>query len=231
MPGRYFDEWQVGDTVAHPITRTVTEADNLLISTLTHNPQPLHLDAEAAKDSEFGQILVNSCLTFSLTVGVSVAETTLGTLVANLGFDEVRLPKPVFIGDTLQVRERGGGAAREQVAARRRHRHLAASRHQPARRDGVHDEALGADPAETGMSELDPRSWLFVPADSEKKIAKACASDADAIIFDLEDSVAPDRKAAARDILKGLGKRTGGPQWWVRDQPAADRRSSPGPRA
>jgi acyl dehydratase len=102
MAGRYFDEWQVGDTVVHAITRTVTEADNLLISTLTHNPQPLHLDAEAAKASEFGQILVNSCLTFSLVVGVSVADTTLGTLVANLGFDEVRLPKPVFIGDTLR---------------------------------------------------------------------------------------------------------------------------------
>ena len=102
MAGRYFDEWKVGDVIAHPITRTVTETDNLLISTLTHNPQPLHLDAEAARDSEFGQILVNSCLTFSLTVGVSVAETTLGTLVANLGFDEVRLPKPVFIGDTLK---------------------------------------------------------------------------------------------------------------------------------
>jgi acyl dehydratase len=102
MAGRFFDEWQVGDKVAHAITRTVTETDNLLISTLTHNPQPMHLDAEAAKDSEFGQILVNSCLTFSLVVGVSVADTTLGTLVANLGFDEVRLPKPVFIGDTLR---------------------------------------------------------------------------------------------------------------------------------
>lgn len=101
MPGRYFDEWTVGDTIAHPITRTVTEADNLLISTLTHNPQPMHLDAEAAGQSEFGQILVNSCFTFSLLVGVSVADTTLGVLVANLGFDEVRLPAPVFIGDTL----------------------------------------------------------------------------------------------------------------------------------
>ncbi len=101
MPGRYFDEWQVGDTVAHAVTRTITETDNLLFSTLTHNPQPLHIDAEAAKASEFGQILVNSCLTFSLAVGVSVADTTLGTLVANLGFDEVRLPKPVFLGDTL----------------------------------------------------------------------------------------------------------------------------------
>jgi acyl dehydratase len=102
MPGRYFDEWQIGDSVEHAITRTVTETDNLLMSTLTHNPQPMHLDIEAAKDSEFGQILVNSCFTFSLTVGVSVADTTLGTLVANLGFDEVRLPAPVFIGDTLR---------------------------------------------------------------------------------------------------------------------------------
>ena len=102
MPGRFFDEWQVGDRIAHAVTRTVTETDNVLISTLTHNPQPLHLDAEAAKQSELGQILVNSCLTFSLVVGASVADTTLGTLVANLGFDEVRLPKPVFIGDTLR---------------------------------------------------------------------------------------------------------------------------------
>ena len=103
MAGRYFDEWAVGDTIAHPITRTVTETDNLLISTLTHNPQPLHLDREYAAQSEFGQPLVNSCFTFSLAVGVSVAETTLGTLVANLGYDEVRFPKPVFVGDTLRI--------------------------------------------------------------------------------------------------------------------------------
>jgi acyl dehydratase len=103
MAGRYFDEWQVGDRVEHAITRTVTEMDNVLISALTHNPQPLHLDAEAAKDSEFGQVLVNSCFTFSLTVGISVADTTLGTLVANLGFDEVKFPKPVFYGDTLHI--------------------------------------------------------------------------------------------------------------------------------
>lgn len=101
MAGRYFDEWQVGDKVAHALTRTVTETDNLLFSTLTHNPQPLHLDVEAAKASEFGQILVNSCFTFSLVVGVSVGDTTLGTLIANLGFDEVKFPKPVFYGDTL----------------------------------------------------------------------------------------------------------------------------------
>lgn len=103
MAGRYFDEWQLGDKVAHALTRTVTETDNLLISTLTHNPQPLHLDAEAAGASEFGEILVNSCFTFSLAVGVSVADTTMGVLVANLGFDEVKFPSPVFVGDTLRI--------------------------------------------------------------------------------------------------------------------------------
>lgn len=103
MAGRYYDEWQVGDVIAHAITRTVTETDNLLISTLTHNPQPLHLDHEAAKATEFGKPLVNSCFTFSLAVGISVGDTTLGTLIANLGYDEVKFPKPVFTGDTLRI--------------------------------------------------------------------------------------------------------------------------------
>jgi acyl dehydratase len=102
MAGRYFDEWQVGDRVAHAITRTVTETDNLLISTLTHNPQPLHLDKEVAARSEFGHPIVNSIFTFGLMIGVSVADTTLGTLVANLGYDKVVFPNPVFIGDTLR---------------------------------------------------------------------------------------------------------------------------------
>ena len=94
MTGRYFDEWQIGDTIEHPIRRTVTETDNLLFSTMTHNPQPLHIDAEAARASEFGQILVNGTFTFSLMVGLSVAETTLGTLVANLGYDRLVMPSP-----------------------------------------------------------------------------------------------------------------------------------------
>lgn len=101
MPGRFFDEWQVGDRIVHQPSRTVTETDNLLFSAMTHNMQPLHLDAEAARASEFGQILVNSTFTFSLAVGLSIADTTVGTLVANLGFDKVVTPKPVFIGDTL----------------------------------------------------------------------------------------------------------------------------------
>lgn len=103
MAGKFFDEWQIGDRIEHPIRRTVTETDNLLFSTMTHNPQPLHLDAEAARASEFGQILVNSTFTFSLLVGLSVGETTLGTLVANLGFTNVVTPRPVFIGDTLRA--------------------------------------------------------------------------------------------------------------------------------
>ena len=102
MAGRYFDQWQVGDKVAHEVTRTVTETDNVLISTLTHNPQPLHLDHEAAAASEFGKPLVNSIFTFGLMVGVSVADTTLGTLIANLGYDKLVFPSPVFIGDTLR---------------------------------------------------------------------------------------------------------------------------------
>jgi acyl dehydratase len=103
MAGRYFDDWQVGDRIAHEIRRTVTETDNLLFSTMTHNPQPLHIDAEAARASEFGQILVNGTFTFSLMVGLSVGDTTLGTLIANLGYDKLVHPKPVFLGDTLRA--------------------------------------------------------------------------------------------------------------------------------
>ena len=102
MTGRYFDEWQVGDRIASGLTRTVTETDNLLITTLTHNPQPLHLDYEAAAQSEFGRPLVNSIFTFGLMIGISVADTTLGTLVANLGYDALKFPNPVFVGDTLR---------------------------------------------------------------------------------------------------------------------------------
>jgi acyl dehydratase len=101
MAGRYFDEWEVGDQVVSALTRTVTETDNLLITTLTHNPQPLHLDYETAAKSEFKKPLVNSCFTFSLLVGVTVHDTTFGTLVANLSYDKVVFPKPVFAGDTL----------------------------------------------------------------------------------------------------------------------------------
>lgn len=104
MAGRYFEDWQVGDKIEHDIHRTVTETDNLLFSAMTHNPQPMHIDAEYAAKSEFGRILVNGTFTFSLLVGLSVADTTLGTLIANLAYEKVVMPKPVFIGDTLRAR-------------------------------------------------------------------------------------------------------------------------------
>ena len=103
MPGMYFEEFTVGQRIEHPIRRTITEADNVLVTTMTHNPAALHLDAEYMKGTEFGQPLVNSCLTLSLMVGISVNETTHLTAVANLGWDEVRFPKPLFHGDTLRV--------------------------------------------------------------------------------------------------------------------------------
>lgn len=103
MAGRFFEDWTIGDRIEHEIRRTVTETDNLLFSTMTHNPQPLHIDAEAARESEFGQILVNGTFTFALMVGLSVGDTTLGTLVANLGYDQLVMPKPVFIGDTMRA--------------------------------------------------------------------------------------------------------------------------------
>lgn len=103
MAGRTFEQWKIGDHIAHDLSRTVTEADNLLITTLTHNTQPLHLDAQYAAGTEFGRIVVNGLFTFALMVGISVSDTTLGTLVANLGYDKVTMPKPVFIGDTLKV--------------------------------------------------------------------------------------------------------------------------------
>jgi acyl dehydratase len=104
MAGVWFDELSVGQTFDHPIRRTITETDNVLFTTMTHNPARLHLDEEYCRnETEYGQRIVNSCLTLSLMVGISVGETTLGTAVANLGWDEVRFPKPLFHGDTIRI--------------------------------------------------------------------------------------------------------------------------------
>ncbi|MDP6376397.1 MAG: MaoC family dehydratase [Pseudomonadales bacterium] len=101
MPGLYFEELNVGERFQHQPSRTVTQTDNLLFTALTHNPQPLHLDVEFASGTLHGQILVNSIFTLGLVVGLSVGDTTLGTTLGNLGFDETTFPNPVFIGDTL----------------------------------------------------------------------------------------------------------------------------------
>ena len=103
MSGKYFEELEVGLTFDHEPGRTVTETDNLLFTAQTQNPQPLHLDAEFASQSIHGKILVNSIFTLGLVVGLSVADTTLGTTLGNLGFDQTTFPHPVFIGDTIRV--------------------------------------------------------------------------------------------------------------------------------
>ena len=104
MAGLYFEEFSEGQVLEHALTRTVTEMDNVLFTTMTMNPQPLHLDAEFAKTTEFGRPLVNSIFTLGLVIGISVGDTTLGTTVANLGMTDVRFPKPVFHGDTIRAR-------------------------------------------------------------------------------------------------------------------------------
>jgi acyl dehydratase len=101
--GMWFEDLTEGLVVSHAVTRTITEADNTLFSAMTMNPQPLHLDAEFASQSEFGERLVNSLFTLGLLVGVTVYELTLGTTVANLGFGRVEFPAPLFHGDTLHA--------------------------------------------------------------------------------------------------------------------------------
>ena len=103
MAGLWFDELQVGQKFQHQIRRTVTETDNVLFTAMTHNPALLHLDEEYMRGTEYGQRIVNSVFTLGLMVGISIGDTTLGTAVANLGWDEVRFPKPVFHGDTIHV--------------------------------------------------------------------------------------------------------------------------------
>jgi len=104
MPGLYFEDLTVGKQFKHAIRRTVTEADNVFICALTHNPAALHLDEQYCREhTEFGQRIVNSVFTLGLVVGISVGDTTLGTTVGNLGWDEVRFPRPVFHGDTIRA--------------------------------------------------------------------------------------------------------------------------------
>lgn len=103
MPGLWFEEFSVGQTFEHPITRTVTEMDNMLFSNLTLNPQPLHIDFHFAEKTEFGKPLVNSLFTLGLMIGISVHDTTLRTTIANLGMTDVNFPAPVFHGDSIHV--------------------------------------------------------------------------------------------------------------------------------
>ena len=103
MAGLTFDQFSVGQRFVHEVRRTVTDMDNMLFSTLTMNPAPIHIDYEYAKRTEFGRPLMNSLFTFGLVIGLSVIDTTFGTTVGNLGFEDTSFPKPVFAGDTIRV--------------------------------------------------------------------------------------------------------------------------------
>ncbi len=103
MAGLYYEQFEIGQRFAHVMRRTITEADNVFFSALTHNPAALHLDEEYCRGTEFGQRIVNSAFTLGLMVGISVGDTTLGTTVANLGWDKVRFPRPLFHGDTVRI--------------------------------------------------------------------------------------------------------------------------------
>ena len=206
MAGKYFEELEVGMRFSHQPGRTVTETDNLLFSTMSMNVQPLHVDAEFAKNSQFGQILVNSMFTLATVIGLSVGETTLGTTVGNLGFDETRFPNPVFIGDTIYSQHRGQGEARVEEPARVGHRHLRTPGDQPARRTGLHLSAERHDHFEVlpgfVVSRV-RRCAHFVPGANEKMLGKSMATAADALVLDLEDAVTPENKDEARGIICG----------------------------
>jgi acyl dehydratase len=103
MPGLWFEEFEAGKVYRHPITRTVTEMDNMMFSCLTMNPQPLHIDRHFSAQTEWGQPLMNSLFTLGLMIGISVNDLTLGTTIANLGMTDVKFPAPLFQGDTVNV--------------------------------------------------------------------------------------------------------------------------------
>ena len=103
MPGRYFEDYQVGEVYRHAVRRTVTETDNVWFSAITHNPQPLHIDEEFARTTIHGTRIVNSLFTLALVVGIGVEDTTFGTTLGNLGFEEVAFPAPVLHGDTIHA--------------------------------------------------------------------------------------------------------------------------------
>ena len=197
MQGLYLEDFEVGRKFEHALRRTVTEMDNTLFSCLTHNPQPLHIDHDFAAKTEWGKPLVNSLFTLGVMIGISVNDTTLGTTVGNLGMTDVKFPKPVFHGDTLQRHDRGAVQARDAVAPRRRHRRVPAQGLQPAGRAGGRMPAPGDDAqAAEGLSPM--RSLLFIPADDEKKLGKGVATGADALILDLEDAVSAAAQGAPR---------------------------------
>ena len=229
--GLYFDELEEGVVYAHRPGRTVTEADNVLFTTLTMNTQALHLDAAWSAGQPFGQRLVNSMFTLATVVGQSVTQLTQGTIIAQLGLTDVSFPHPLYHGDTLYTETVITGKAALGVPARAGNRHHAAHRPEPGRHRGGpgHPELPDVDPGRareparkraqaerTGdnvcMTFVMGPALLFCPADRPERFQKA-AERADAVILDLEDAVAPADKQRARGaILAQLGAAGDGPE-------------------
>lgn len=135
MPGLFFEDFEIGKVFRHPIRRTVTETDNILFSALTLNPQPLHIDRHFAEtETEWGKPLINSLFTLGLMIGISVHDTTLGTIIANLGVNEARFPHPLFQGDTVSVTTE---VLSKRVSKSRRDAGIVEFEHTALNQDGV----------------------------------------------------------------------------------------------
>ena len=197
--GLYFDELEMACVYEHRPRRTLSEADNVCSSTLTMNPQALHLDAAWSAEQPFGQRLVNSMMTLAVLVGSSVAQLTQGTIVANLGFTDVAFPHPLLPRrHALRVHGRHGQAALG-VAAR------AGRSSRSSTRDATRTTSSSRRPPGrccSGAARRGP-ALLFCPADRPDRYEKAAAR-ADTVILDLEDAVSPDAKAAARQHLAAV---------------------------
>ena len=202
--GLWFEEFEPGVTYLHRPGRTVTEADNVLFTTLTMNGQALHLDEAWSATQPFGKRLVNSLFTLSTLVGLSVGQLTQGTIVANLGFREVTVPPAGVPRRHPLRRDRGARRPAVRQPARRGRGHAGTHRAQPARRRRRGRRPLDPGPdAAAGRGDLviPGPALLFCPADRPDRFAKAAAA-ADAVILDLEDGVAPDDKPRARRALQ-----------------------------
>ena len=202
--GLWYEELTVGTGYRHAPGRTIGEADNTLFSALTMNQQALHVDESFAAQQEFGGRLVNSMMTLAMVVGLSVNQLTQGTLVANLGFDEVAFPAPLFHGDTAACRD--GRRDTSDQSMSRPHQGIVTLQHEGHNQNGelvveATRTVLMADGS--AMKPIAPESgpaYLFCPASRPDRYQKALDA-ADFAIFDLEDAVAPADKAAARQAL------------------------------
>ena len=203
MAGLYFEEFEVGREFHHEFSRTVTEMDNTMFSLLTMNPQPLHIDAHFSENTEFGQRLFNSLYTLGIMIGMSVYDTTLGHHDRQSGHDRRQVPKAGVSRRYAQVAHQDHLQARQQIAADPGHRGIRAHHDQSARRGGGKLPPDRADALQAeGMKPM--RSFLFVPGDSQRKFENARKTAADALILDLEDSIAPDEKVGARRTVREM---------------------------